>query len=102
MLHSGLPVFNYKTRLHCKCYTKYKYPTFAMALQGFSKRPAIFRPKIFSDSPGCLRSGPTESISVAGTKAEMIPVEPDQGNACAGKVAVFYSPSFAVFTWSID
>jgi hypothetical protein len=37
--------------------------------------------KYFSDSRGALP--PT------GVRAEIIPVEPDQGNACAGKVATF-------------
>jgi hypothetical protein len=29
--------------------------------------------------------------------AEIIPVEPDQDNACAGKVAAFYSSSVGIF-----
>jgi hypothetical protein len=41
--------------------------------------------KYFSDSRGAL--------SLNGARAEIIPVEPDQGNACAGKVAIIQSSS---------
>jgi len=58
------------------CYNILKKNLF-VSLQALSKKLRI------SSSPGC-------SPAVGGD-AEIIPVEPDQGNACAGKVV----PSFA-------
>jgi hypothetical protein len=39
-----------------------------------------------SDSPGCSRAR-----LQPGPDAEIIPVEPDQGNACAGKVVPLFA-----------
>jgi hypothetical protein len=57
------------------------------SLKGYSKKKSIYLcpagpgtipgTAYFSDSSGCF---------LQGQEAEMIPVEPDQGNACAGKV----------------
>jgi hypothetical protein len=44
---------------------------------------ALFKKQRISDSPGCFYA--------IGVIAEIIPVEPDQGNACAGKVVPFFA-----------
>jgi hypothetical protein len=52
----------------------------AAFLKDIIERKAVLR------FPGCSSAG--------GGRAEIIPVEPDQGNACAGKVVIMYSSSF--------
>jgi len=55
------------------------------------RQPVVTRRLYFTDSSGCC--------SVHNGMAEMIPVEPGQGNACAGKVNQHFNFSFVAFPY---